>query len=112
MFIEGWIGDRYHIRGPIVIFNALCSIIGLAVLGWTKSPGAQYFGVFLALGGSQSNVPGVMAWQANNIRGHWKRAFCSAVLIGSGGTGGIIGALVFRAQDAPRYLPGLWAAMT
>lgn len=41
--------------------------------------------------------------QANNIRGQWKRAFCSATLVGFGGIGGIAGSLVFRSQDAPDY---------
>lgn len=48
---------------------------------------------------------------ANNIRGHWKRAFCSATFVGLGGVGGIIGSLVFRSQDAPRYLPGIYACL-
>jgi hypothetical protein len=52
-----------------------------------------------------------MVFQANNIRGQWKRAFCSASLIGLGGTGGIVGSLVFRSQDAPKYLPGIYACL-
>ena len=52
-----------------------------------------------------------MSYQANNIRGQWKRAFCSATLVGFGGVGGIAGSLVFRSQDAPEYIPGLIAAM-
>jgi hypothetical protein len=40
--------------------------------------------VFLACAGANANVPTVMAYQANNIRGHWKRAFCSATLVGFG----------------------------
>jgi hypothetical protein len=50
-------------------------------------------------------------FKANNIRGHWKRAFCSATLVGLGGIGGIIGSLVFRSQDAPVYHPGLYACI-
>lgn len=53
----------------------------------------------------------VMSYQANNIRGQWKRAFCSATLVGFGGIGGIIGSTVFRQQDAPKYRPGLIVAM-
>jgi hypothetical protein len=52
-----------------------------------------------------------MTYQANNIRGHWKRAFCSATLVGFGGIGGIIGSLVFREVDAPAYHPGLYACL-
>jgi tellurite resistance protein TehA-like permease len=52
-----------------------------------------------------------MSYQANNIRGQWKRAFCSATLVGMGGVGGIAGGLVFRLQDAPSYRPGLYACI-
>lgn len=52
-----------------------------------------------------------MTYQSNNIRGQWKRAFCSATLIGTGGIGGITGSLMFRAQDAPGYRPGMFASI-
>ena len=72
----------------------------------------RYFGVFLITGAANAQVPAAMAYQANNIRGQWKRAFCSATLVGFGGIGGISGSLVFRSQDAPNYRPGMYAAIT
>ncbi|KAF2100330.1 MFS general substrate transporter [Rhizodiscina lignyota] len=111
MYATGWFGDKYHIRGPIIIFNMVMAIIGLALMGFTKGVGVRYFGVFLAAAGANSNVPATMAYQANNIRGQWKRAFCSASMVGFGGIGGIAGSLVFRSQDAPAYHPGLWACI-
>jgi hypothetical protein len=92
----GWIGDKYKIRGPIVIFHMVVVIVGLAVMGWAKDTAARYFGVFLVAAGANSNVPVLLAYQANNIRGQWKRAFCSATLVGFGGIGGIAGTLIFR----------------
>ena len=112
MYFTGWLGDKYKIRGPIVAANSVLAIIGLPLIGWVDNVGVRYFGVFLVAMGSNSNIPATMAYQANNIRGHWKRAFCSATLVGFGGVGGIIGSLVFREQDAPSYRPGLWAAIT
>ncbi|KAF2403916.1 MFS general substrate transporter [Trichodelitschia bisporula] len=111
MWLTGWLGDKYRLRGPIILFNALLCIIGLPLIGWVHNVGVRYFGVFLVTAGANANVPAIMTYQANNIRGHWKRAFCSATLVGFGGIGGIIGSLVFRDQDAPTYLPGLWAAL-
>jgi hypothetical protein len=53
-----------------------------------------------------------MAYQANNIRGQWKRAFASATLVGFGGLGGIAGSTVFRQQDSPvrviLFFLGFW----
>jgi hypothetical protein len=72
----------------------------------------RYFGVFLATTAANANIPCVLTWQANNIRGQWKRALCSATLVGSGGIGGIIGSVVFRSQDSPHYRPGIYCTMT
>lgn len=96
MYSTAWVGDRYKLRGPIVIFNNLLCIIGLPIIGFHPSPGVRYFGVFLVTAGANSNVPAVMSYQANNIRGQWKRALSSATLVGFGGIGGICGSLVFR----------------
>lgn len=76
-----------------------------------KNVGVRYFGVFLATAACNANVPCVLTWQANNIRGQWKRALCSATLVGAGGIGGIIGSTVFREQDKPAYHPGIITCM-
>merc|ERR1711881_237191 len=111
MFICAWIGDKHRIRGPLLVANAILGIIGLALLGYAGQAGVRYFGSFLVCAAANGGIPTVMAYQANNIRGQWTRAFASATLVGFGGIGGIAGSTVFRTQDAPRYLPGVWACM-
>ncbi|KAJ5714202.1 MFS general substrate transporter, partial [Penicillium malachiteum] len=64
-------------------------------------------GAFLTTMGCNANIPAAMAYQENNIRGQWKRAFASAVLVGLGASGGLTGSLIFRTQDAPGYHPGI-----
>ena len=96
MFATGWFGDKFRVRGPVILFNMVLCIIGLAIMGWHESNAVRYFGIFLTTAGANSNVPAAMTYQANNIRGQWKRAFCSATLVGFGGIGGIAGSLVFR----------------
>ncbi|KAL8808506.1 MAG: hypothetical protein Q9182_000057 [Xanthomendoza sp. 2 TL-2023] len=112
MILTGWFGDKYRQRGLCVAFNAVLCIIGLAVMGWAYADNrARYFGVFFATAGANANVPSVLTYQANNIRGQWKRAFCSATLVGTGALGGIVGSTVFRSEDSPTYIPGLSVAM-
>jgi hypothetical protein len=106
-----WAGDKWHVRSYGVIFNGVLALIGLPLIGFSNNVGVRYFGVFLATAAANANVPCVLTWQANNIRGQWKRAMCSATLVGAGGIGGIIGGTVFRTQDAPHYVPGITAAM-
>lgn len=111
MYTTGYLGDKYHLRGPIIIFNMVLCLVGLPIMGFHSNPNVRYFGVFLTTAGANSNIPATMSYQANNIRGQWKRAFCSAILVGMGGVGGIAGGLVFREQDAPGYEPGLYACI-
>jgi sugar phosphate permease len=111
MFATAWAGDKYKLRGPVIIFNMLLIIIGLPIMGFHPDAKVRYFGVFLTTAGANSNVPAVMTYQANNIRGQWKRAFASATLVGFGGIGGVAGGLVFRERDAPSYKPGLYACL-
>ncbi|EQL03533.1 Major facilitator superfamily domain, general substrate transporter [Ophiocordyceps sinensis CO18] len=111
MWAQAWLGDRHRLRGPIIAFNAVVAVVGLVLMGFHPQYPVRYVGAFLVVAGASGNTPPVLTYQANNIRGHWKRAFCSATLIGAGGIGGIAGALVFRSQDQPRYLPGIYASI-
>ncbi|PHH82782.1 hypothetical protein CDD82_4856 [Ophiocordyceps australis] len=111
MYSQAWLSDKYRLRSPIIVFNSIMGIVGLVLMAFHPKYPVRYFGVFLTLSSGGGNLPPVLTYQANNIRGHWKRAFCSATLTGFGGIGGIAGALVFRSQDAPHYLPGIYACM-
>ncbi|KAK3346753.1 general substrate transporter [Lasiosphaeria hispida] len=111
MYGTSWLGDKYHLRGPVIAVNMLLIIIGLPIMGFHPNANLRYFGVFLVTAGANSNVPAAMSYQANNIRGQWKRAFCSATFVSFGGIGGIAGSLVFRSQDKPDYKPGLYACI-
>ncbi|KAL4919206.1 major facilitator superfamily domain-containing protein [Aspergillus aurantiobrunneus] len=112
MVTTSWIGDKYRMRAPILVFNSLITLVGLPIMGFAESSAVRFFGVFLTTAGANANIPACMAYQANNIRGQWTRAFASATLVAFGGIGGIAGSLVFRSQDAPDYIPGIWAVIT
>ncbi|RMZ87274.1 hypothetical protein DV736_g5504, partial [Chaetothyriales sp. CBS 134916] len=111
MFAFAWYGDKWHIRSPFIIFNGCLNLLGIGLLGYVENVGVRYLGVFLATTACNANVPCILTWQANNIRGQWKRALCSATLVGFGGIGGIIGGTVFRKQDSPQYRPGIMTTM-
>lgn len=108
MYCQGWLSDKIRLRSPMLYMNALICILGLCLLEWAKSAGAQYFGAICVTAGCSANITTAMVFQSNNIRATWKRAFCSASLIGFGGTGGIVGSLVFRSQYVlPLTHPGM-----
>lgn len=103
-----WVGDKYHLRAPIIAAQCVLTIIGLMVTAYSSNNGVRYFGLFLGICGSQGNIPSVLAYQSNNIVGQSKRSVGSALQISFGAIGGIIASTVFREKDAPRYVIGLW----
>lgn len=47
MYATGWAGDKYHVRGPIIVINMIFCIVGISIMGFHKSPGVRYFGMCL-----------------------------------------------------------------
>lgn len=103
--------SEIKLRSPFLILNGLLSITGLLILGFAPVKGVKYFGCYLLVAGSNSNIPFALTFQQNNIVGQWKRAFCSGTIVGFGGIGGIVGSLIFREHDAPKYWFGFYACM-
>jgi cyanate permease len=103
-----WLSDRYKVRSPAIVFQCLVGITGLMITAYHPKDGVRYFGLFLGQAGCQGNIPSILAYQSNNIRMQSKRAVGSALQIGFGAIGGTIASTVFREEDAPQYVPGLW----
>lgn len=103
-----WLGDKYRVRAPVIATQSILAIVGLMIVAYSTNNGARYFGTFLGVCGCQGNVPAILAYQSNNIRGQSKRSVGSALQIGFGAIGGIIASTTFKEADAPRYVTGLW----
>jgi len=110
-FAFAWIADKTRTRAVwLVIQNFIC-IVGLVLAAYSKSNPVRYFGLFLVNAGATSAIPCVLAYSANNITSHTKRAVQSATIIASGGVGGIFATMVFRQKDYPKYVNGIWATI-
>ncbi|KAF8458676.1 major facilitator superfamily domain-containing protein [Terfezia claveryi] len=106
-----WYADKTRLRAPFMAFQTIVIIVGLSLIGYAVNNGARYFGAFLGIAGAAANVPAALAYQSNNIRTNSKRSVGSALQIGFSSIGGITASMVFRQQDAPRYIPGIWVAI-
>ncbi|RMZ67692.1 tartrate transporter [Pyrenophora seminiperda CCB06] len=107
-FFFAWLGDKYRLRAPVIATQCLITITGLIIVAYSTNNGARYFGTFLGVAGCQGNVPAVLAYQSNNIRGQSKRSVGSALQIGFGAIGGILASTTFKQKEAPHYRTGLW----
>jgi MFS family permease len=110
-FCFAFVADKMRTRGIFIIAQSLITILGLSMTAFAHQNSVRYAGVFFGLAGCQGNIPAILAYNANNIVGHSKRSFSSAITVGFGGIGGIIATTVFRQQDSPKYLPGLWTTI-
>ena len=108
-FTFAWIGDKFHLRGPIIVIQATICIVGLMITAYHSNDGVRYFGLFLGTAGCQGNIPAILAYQSNNIRLQSKRSVGSALQIGFGAIGGIVASTSFKQAEAPTYISGLWA---
>jgi len=105
------LADRFRLRGPFIILQALMAITGLSMTGFHPNNSVRFAGAFIGVAGAQGNIPALIAYQSNNIRRQSKRAYSSALQVAFGGIGGIIASLAYRQQDAPRYKPGITATI-
>ncbi|KAK3719459.1 hypothetical protein LTR37_004317 [Vermiconidia calcicola] len=103
-----WLSDKYRKRWPAIMGQAIVCIIGLMMTAYSTNNIVRYLGLFLGQAGCQGNIPALLAYQSNNIRMQSKRSVGSALQIGFGAIGGIIGSTVFFEREAPYYLTGLW----
>ncbi|GAA5999144.1 uncharacterized protein JCM10292_001621 [Rhodotorula paludigena] len=106
-----YLSDKYRQRALFLCISCTICFTGLFIMAYTEPLGVRYFGSFLTVMSAQSNVPAVLAYQANNVLSHSKRAVSSAICIGMGGVGGIFASLVYRQADYPRYIPGLMSTV-
>jgi hypothetical protein len=67
MLVVGYFGDKYKIRGPIVLAQALIIIVGVCMTAFLNNGAARYVGVFLGVPAINSNIPAILSYQHNNI---------------------------------------------
>lgn len=105
------VADRLWLRGPVIVFNCACLIIGFCMLGFVEQVSVRYVGTFLATGAYISNWAALSTYWTNNVAGQWKRAVTAAAVTAMNGAGGIAGSYIVRADEAPRYMTAVWISI-
>ncbi|CAK3890076.1 MFS transporter [Lecanosticta acicola] len=111
VILSSIVGDKFNLRGPIIIFNSICLIAGFGMLGFADQVAVRYIGTYLATGAYVSNWAAVTTYQTSNIAGQWKRAFAAAVCTAMNGAGGIAGAYIVKSNEAPTYPTAVWVSI-
>lgn len=100
--------DRLRHRYTFTMIGISTATVGFVLLLCQQrvSIGVRYFALFLVVCGGYVTQPITLAWLANNMSGHYKRAISSACQVGLGNIGGIVASNVFLDAEAPRYPTG------
>lgn len=115
MLAVAWASDRLRHRYGFILAGCVTATAGygLLLLGHQGGlgRGAKYGAVFLVALGGHASTPLALAWLANNVAGHWKRAFAAAIQVTLGNVAGIVAAAVFLPAEAPTYTTGYATAL-
>ncbi|EXJ67576.1 uncharacterized protein A1O5_09589 [Cladophialophora psammophila CBS 110553] len=111
MWIFAYVSDKTKMRTPVICAQSLLLLIGLLLIRPNYSNHVRFFGIFLATIGCQCNVPAQISLAQSNASGSAKRSIMAVVVVWGGPVGGIVGSNIFRQQDAPTYVPGLYTTV-
>ncbi|KAK2812836.1 hypothetical protein FQN50_001165 [Emmonsiellopsis sp. PD_5] len=109
----GYFSDRIRHRWSFVMFGCLVSSIGYVLLLCQEhlSFTSKHMALFMINIGVYTAQPIVIVWLSNNLAGHYKRAFGSAVQISFGNISGIVVSVMFDSDDAPLFKIGYSIAL-
>lgn len=103
------LSDRYKVRGPFIVGEALLAAIGFIILATTTGVASRYFGLVL---GTQMFVCAalVLTWVSNTHENDSQRAVALAILATGGQLGPVVGTNIFPIKDKPFYRRGMWVS--
>ncbi|KAK0712025.1 major facilitator superfamily domain-containing protein [Lasiosphaeris hirsuta] len=112
MLMAAWASDRLRQRYIFILLGSLVATLGYGLLlgQATLNRDTKYTAIFLIALGGYTSTPIALAWLANNMSGHYKRAFGSGIQVMLGNVAGIIGTNIFLVPEAPRYPTGYGTA--
>ncbi|TDZ16785.1 putative transporter [Colletotrichum orbiculare MAFF 240422] len=105
-----WIATRIHKKGPVIAALCLPPIAGcimLMVLPTTASQRAARLAGYYLISVYPGISPLIYSWSAANTAGDTKRKCTSAALFVGQSVGNVVGPLLYKPAEAPRYSRGL-----
>ena len=100
--------DKMKLRSPFILGALLFALVGYVILAVDSTPvGVRYFALFLIAVPLYSNVLMNVIWASNNHAGYFKRAFATGLIQLVGNSSGACIGFIYKAQQAPRYKPGM-----
>ncbi|KAK4143438.1 major facilitator superfamily domain-containing protein [Dichotomopilus funicola] len=107
-----WLSDRIRMKAPVLMLLCVGPIVGCSILlaiGRAPSDRAVLLFGYYIISVYPGISPLIYSWSGQNTGGDTKRKVTTAMLFIGSNTGNIIGPLLFRTDEKPRYTRGLTA---
>ena len=98
---------KTQLRWPILCSPYIFGLVALLVMLYAKLPAGRD-GLFLATFGAQANMAGPLTYGQIQTGRPENKGVAAATIIAAGAVGVMCESTIFRNQDAPQYLPGMW----
>ncbi|KXT02938.1 hypothetical protein AC578_10608 [Pseudocercospora eumusae] len=106
-FLVTWTAARTNLRMPFVLGSICCQLVGWSIMvAYVPAPGVRYAALFFMSIGTFPQMPLLMTWLSNNLRGRKYLAVGMAWQVGFGNCANFVSSNVFIATEAPRYRTG------
>lgn len=105
-----WLADRIKMKSPVLLLLCLPPIAGCAILlavGRAKSDRAVLLAGYYIISFYPGISPLIYSWSGQNTAGDTKRKVTTGMLFVGASTGNVIGPLLFKPSEKPRYDRGL-----
>ncbi|KAH7176963.1 allantoate permease [Dactylonectria macrodidyma] len=107
-----WLADKIKMKSPVLLLLCLPPIAGCSILlatGRDPSDRAVLLTGYYIISFYPGITPLIYSWSGQNTAGDTKRKVTTACIFIGSSTGNIIGPLLFRTSEKPRYDRGLKA---
>ena len=105
-----WLADRIKMKSPVIFLLCLPSIAGCAILlavGRAASDRAVLLAGYYIVSVYPGISPLIYSWSGQNTAGDTKRKVTTAAIFVGTSAGNIVGPLLFKPAEKPRYERGL-----
>ncbi|KAH7011239.1 allantoate permease [Ilyonectria destructans] len=107
-----WLSDKIKMKSPVLILLCLGPITGCSILlavGREPSDRALLLFGYYIISVYPGITPLIYSWSGQNTGGDTKRKVTTAMIFIGSNAGNIVGPLLFRTDERPRYTRGLTA---
>lgn len=111
LLLLAFFSDATRLRSPFIVLGFIFTLVGFVIYAAINDVNAQihlaYYACFMMTWGTSAPSVLLSTWYNNNIADEGQRVLLTSIGVPLANLMGLVSSNVFRAQDAPKYMPAL-----